>query len=138
MRRNRGHLGARARQLEYFGAERLKEMAEMDHDLDDSDVGAILRDSDDKDEEEGESSGEEESSEESSEKERSVSKESGSSEENNVVIAGEAAPLWMHNLVGRLFRDDKGAKWKVRAVIWRDGDENLQVEEEAYQRWVLE
>ena len=54
MRRNRGHLGARARQLEYFGAERLKELAEMDHDSDDSDMGGILGDSDKEEEEEEE------------------------------------------------------------------------------------
>ena len=58
-RRNRGHLGSRARQMEYFGAERLKELTEMDYDSDDSDVGGILRDSDEEEEEEeeGESSG---------------------------------------------------------------------------------
>ena len=64
MRRNRGHLGARARQLEYFGAERLKELTEMNHDADDSNMGGILGESDDKEEEEGESSGEEERSKE--------------------------------------------------------------------------
>ena len=44
----------------------------------------------------------------------------------------------MRKLVERLFGDDKGAKWKVRAVIWSDGDEDLQAEEEAYEGWVLE
>ena len=135
--RNGGHLGSRARQLEYFGAERLKELTDMDHDSDDSDVGGILWDSDDEEKEEGESSGEEESSEEesteeSSEKESSGSEESASSKHNDVVVAGAAATLWMRKLLGRLFVDYKGAKWKVRAVIWRDGDEDLQAEEEAY------
>ena len=115
----------------------------MDHDSDDSNVGGILGDSNDKEEEEGESSGEkeiseEESSEDSSEKECSGSEESASSEDDNTVVAGAAAPLWMRKLVGRLFGDDKGAKWKVRAVIWRDGNEDLQAEEEAYEGWVLE
>ena len=105
MRHNGGHLGARARQLEYFGAERLKELTEMDHELDDRDVGGILGDSDDEEEEEGESSGEEErseeeSSEDSSEKEILGREESASSEDENVVVAGEAAPLWIRKLVG--------------------------------------
>ena len=37
-----------------------------------------------------------------------------------------------------LFGEDKGAKWKVRAVIWRDRDKDLQIKEEAYEGWVLE
>ena len=65
-RRNRGHLVARARQLEYFGVERLKELTEMDNDSDESNVGGILGDSNNKEEEEGESSEEEERSEEES------------------------------------------------------------------------
>ena len=44
----------------------------------------------------------------------------------------------MRKLVGRLFGDDKGAKWKVHAVNWRGGDKDLQAEEEAYKGWVLE
>ena len=137
MKRNGGHLGARARQLEYFGAEGLKELAEMDHDSDNSNVGGILGDSDNEEEEEEESSGEEEiseeeSSEERSEKESYGSEDSASSKDDNVVIVGAAAPLWMRKLVGRLFGDDKVAKWKVRAVIWHDGGEDLQAEEEAY------
>ena len=120
MWRNGGHLGARARQLEYFGAEQLKELAEMEHESDDSNVGVILGDSNNEEEEERESSGgeesseeersEEESSEESSEKESSGSEEILSSEGEDVVVAGAAAPLWMRKLVGRLFGDDKGAK----------------------------
>ena len=61
------------------------------------------------------------------------SKESAISKDDGVVVAGAAAPLWMRKLVGRLFRDDKGAKWKVSAVNWRDGDKDLQDEEEAYE-----
>ena len=44
----------------------------------------------------------------------------------------------MHKLVGPLFGENKGDKWKVRTVIWRDGDDELQAKEEAYEGLVLE